>query len=490
MLMKNFEYFIPIFFFAIVAVAILHFMLCMRYKYLIKLCKINLLRRQQKMYECFFLSVLPQKIIRIIKKMNRKPKSPALAGLAVGRVDKAVSLLRGKKEAYSLFLLAHVNPRKAYAELKRKPKIWQEKTEYIIYFALLAEKFFDFDNVQKALRKIPHRRLKGVLRAYYEKAAAGQYLREADMLSASQCASSALKYFQKHNMQQEEAEVYLLLAEIYRISCVNDVAQTMIESAIKIYKQQNLKLFTARATAVMGMLMLFENRYEEAEDKFSKALEICDNPQTTAEIINQTVLLYIACKNKKQLKTAKLAHKLHNQHKNKRGEALSLQLLGQIYAGNEKWKSACGYVRKAQDIYAEQRNYSALCECLYLEACALYRLQRYLPAEKKLREILDIAKLHQNNFHYANAYSLLGLIYLKTGDLQRAKVLFQQSLGLEQTNNRSQGMIADYVDLALIEQLRGDDISARSNLKTALEYAKQTEDESLIEMINKRVQNL
>ena len=60
------------------------------------------------------------------------------------------------------------------------------------------------------------------------------YLQEGDMLSASEQASLALKLFKHQHFLFEEAQTYLLLAEIYRISCVNDIAQTMIESALKI----------------------------------------------------------------------------------------------------------------------------------------------------------------------------------------------------------------------------------------------------------------
>ena len=36
-----------------------------------------------------------------------------------------------------------------------------------------------------------------------------------------------------------------------------------------------------------------------------------------------------------------------------------------------------------------------------------------------MRKILEIYEKYGGNFHHANAYSLLGLIYLKENDLQR-----------------------------------------------------------------------
>ncbi len=103
-----------------------------------------------------------------------------------------------------------------------------------------------------------------------------------------------------------------------------------------------------------------------------------------------------------------------------------------------------------------------------------------------MRKIIELAKQRHHNFHTANAYSLLGLIYLHSGDLGRAKVLLQQSLGLEQNHNRCSGLVSDYVNLALIEDLSSNKDKAQENIDIALEYAKQTQDNELIKLIESR----
>jgi tetratricopeptide (TPR) repeat protein len=122
---------------------------------------------------------------------------------------------------------------------------------------------------------------------------------------------------------------------------------------------------------------------------------------------------------------------------------------------------------------------------LYLAAEAEYKMRRYAAAEKKLREILQINRTHPNSFHTANAYSLLGLIYLQKKDLQRAKVLFQQSLHLEQSHRRCEGLAADYANLALIDELTDYADNAASNWQIALEYARETGDAELVALIEK-----
>ena len=64
--------------------------------------------------------------------------------------------------------------------------------------------------------------------------------------------------------------------------------------------------------------------------------------------------------------------------------------------------------------------------------------------------------------------------------------MIQQSLHLEQRNERAPAIVADYANLSLIESLCGNKDTATSNLQIALEYATKTEDSDLIDLIKKR----
>ena len=236
---------------------------------------------------------------------------------------------------------------------------------------------------------------------------------------------------------------------------------------------------------------MFENRPEEAADKYEQALNLPITQQLTADIYNQQALLLLA--QNKAVKARKVAEKallLQQKSENKYAEALSLQLLSQIVFKQEHYRLAVKYAETAEKIYESRQNLSARLECLYLKASALYRQKRLATAENLLRRILQLGREQKNNFHLANAYSLLGLIYMQTGDYQRAKVLFQQSLRLEQSHQRCEGLVADYNNLAIIEHLSGNNSEARNNLQAALEYAKQTGDDNLVKLIEKRCENI
>lgn len=488
MTMTNFEYLLLFFLVALTVFLAVVIAKYIKYKHLLKLTKINVLRRQQKKEINFYAEVILVKAFRKIYFSFSKEAKKALREIVFGRTESAQIFLNKKDKILSLFLKAHTDIKSAYQELKKNKKIWKKNNLYKILYMMLAEKFFDYEQIKSVLKSLKPNRLKGLKKAYYNMISSFIYVKDADMLSASANASSALKFFQKHDMPVEEAETYLKLGEIYRISCVNDVAQTMLESALKIYQKFSLKNMKARVLAVLGMLMVFENRLEEAEDKFEQALKESDLEQIKAEILNQYALLKIAQKdNKKSLKFANEAFEIHQDKKNPRGMALSLQIMAHLHYYENRLKKAVDCTEKAAELYFKQKNYPAVCESLYLQATVLYKHKKYKKAEEILRKILEIYEKYGGNFHHANAYSLLGLIYLKENDLQRAKVLIQQSLHLEQRNDRFSGIAADYANLALIENLRGDENSAKANIKTALEYAIKTEDDDLINLIKKSI---
>lgn len=464
--------------------------LFMRYRYLKKLVGINTLKRQQKINGTTFYAsaVLEIAVTELFLRFFSKEARQSLALLCGGRLEKSSAYFSATNPALSLLLAAHGdNLENLYVKLLGKKTLQKKKPFFLLFLVLISHIQFDETTFCSLQKKIKVGILPKKLRPYAAYIAAVRYLNEADMLSASQKASEALEGFKKHNFTFEEAQTYLLLAEIYRISCVNDIAQTMIESAKKIFNLSLLPIAEARAEALLGRLMLFENRYEEAEDKLDSALSMADN-MLKADIQNQQVLLKIAQKKEDEAFTlAKTALKENRRCGNRRGEAFSSQLLSHILATKNEYKKAATESQKAANLYLKQENISAYAECLYLKASVLCRMQNYVAAEKLLRHILELKKQYSLNFHIANVYSLLGLIYLWRNDLSRAKTLLQQSLYLEQRNERCPGLAADYANLALIEMRSGNVDTANEQLKIALDYATKTENEDLIALINTKI---
>jgi len=486
---KYFEWTIYFLLICAILLPVLIWRLHMRLHFLQNLVRIGILKRQQKSnFNLLFSADILNKSVRILFFRTAAEAKHALRALTGGNTAPAVAFLQKKQPALALLLLAHTDINEAYKQSKRRhiPQITDRK--YGVYIPLLAHLVHDRHTMLAAVEKITPQLAKydRTAQAYFKAVAAYAYLHEGDMLSASQNASAALKFFQKKQFAAETAACHLILAEIYRISCVNDVAQTMIESALKIYQTQNTPLFLAKAHTIKGMLMVFENRFEEAEAEYQKALQLPLTPQLHADISNQLALLKLA-----QDDTATAANyvrqalDMQKRMKNPYGTAFSLQLSAHIHFQKKQHRLTVKTASEACNLYLKQKNFSAAAECLYLAAEAQYKMRCNTLAEKNLREILQINRAHPNSFHTANAYSLLGLIYLQKKDLQRAKVLFQQSLHLEQSHRRCEGLAADYANLAFIDELTDYADNAASNWQIALEYANETGDKELVALIEK-----
>ncbi|MBP5353120.1 MAG: hypothetical protein J6Y91_05080 [Alphaproteobacteria bacterium] len=486
---KYFNCLLLLFFGIITVIPMLRLVWKMRLRYLQKLTRINVLRRQQKSEQTVLYSTaVLNECCRYLYSHLRQNKS-VLALLTIGKIDAAITALSQRQPFLSMLLSAHKNAVPVYKKMLRQRKKWLQEEKYAVYFPILAQLCGDMPHLTSAVQKVSSSAVRKS--PYFRYISAYVYLNEGDMLSASEAASAAQKQFKKAKYPFEEAACCLLLAETYRVSCVGDIAQTMIEAAIKTYQAHRLPLLHAKSIAMLGMLMLFENRTEEVEDKYFKALEIAPTKRLKADIYNQLTLFYIA-QNKLQEaeKYAKLAFSFLKEKADCSSYALCLQLRGHIAFNREHYRQAEKYLNQSRQIYLQHQNYSAVAECAYLTAEALYKLQNYARSEAVLRDLLDLCHTHKNNFHSANAYSLLGLIYLKNNEHQRAKVLFQQSLHLEQSHERSEGLVSDYANLALIEQISGDQDAAYKNLQAALEYAQKSGDESLQKIIGKKIKSL
>ncbi|MBP5215555.1 MAG: tetratricopeptide repeat protein, partial [Alphaproteobacteria bacterium] len=324
-----------------------------RLKFLQKLVRLNTLKRQQKSeIPVLFSSEILKQACRILFRKHGLESRAALLFLVIGKPQKAATLLNILYPQISLLLLAHIDARAAYKKILKNKKLFTNSAKYGVYLPMMALLLYDFKTFSTALSKLAAEKIKPNCRGYYNWLSGFAYLNEGDMLSASQKASEALKFFQRKKYAAEAAGCYLLLADIYRVSCVNDVAETMLNAALELYKQQKLPLATAQTIVLKGMLMLFENRPEEAADKYEQALKLPITGQLTADIYNQQALLLLA--QNKAVKARKVAEKallLQQKSENKYAEALSLQLLSQIVFKQEHYRLAVKYAETAEKIY-------------------------------------------------------------------------------------------------------------------------------------------
>lgn len=114
-------------------------------------------------------------------------------------------------------------------------------------------------------------------------------LYQTDMYSASAHCSQALRLYQKNGFAWEEAECYMALAQIYRISGVFDVAFTMLREAKKIWQELGIPAKQAETEAYFGLAEIGRENYAAAEEYLAAAARICAEHnliQTGADVKN------------------------------------------------------------------------------------------------------------------------------------------------------------------------------------------------------------
>ncbi len=440
--------------------------------------------------EKFFARPASDRICR--QALCRRGGEEALQKFISGQKKPLLSLLKKnglQKEA--AVLSACKSPEKAIslfsAFLKKNPN----DTEAKIY---LAELYFLTGEKEKGLKLLEN--TSSVVRNRYLYAVKN-YLLAQDALNwgglqeASEYGAAAVAGFEKEHAFYEAARVQILLGTIYRVAAMSDVSEIMLRAAQKIYEKINCPEGVADTCGNLGMLMVMQKRFEEAENYFDQAKRInreLGRKTAEAEIINQSALLrLLEGKAGEAHKIAEKALKLHKKQKNSRGEAFSLDIVGYVFLHKKKYKDLIKTAKKAEKLYDSLNDPSSRLNSLYLLASAYFETEDMEKAEQILRTITREAKDNPVNFHIANAYSMLGLIFLQKGELLRAKGLFMQSLQLEQKHDRLNAAAADFANIALVEQKRGQTETAKKNLETAVSFAKACGDAELEQLLQKEL---
>ncbi|MBR2034248.1 MAG: tetratricopeptide repeat protein [Alphaproteobacteria bacterium] len=364
----------------------------------------------------------------------------------------------------------------------------RKKALYHVQKAELALLNFDYEKLEKLLNNNLPLSKEETIRINYLKA--HLHLKEGDLETASVLASSAAACFHKIGYLYEEALCFMLNSNIYRACGIIDTSQLMLQTALKIFK--NLKAISKQAECygMLGMLMITDNRFSEADSYFNNALSLFQNqndPNGYASIINQQSLCALISHNfNRAIKLAKKAKQIYSQQQNPQGLAFSYDILAQSSFAANSPNTALTYSRKAAELYQQNKNFSAYLEMLQLQSQIFIAKTNFSDSEKILRNIISLANSQNSCFHVANAYNLLGIIYLKQKDYQRAEGIFQQALQAELHNERWCGAAIDYANIAITSLNRGNIQQSKKYWQMALRYAEQSCDNQLLELLQKQ----
>lgn len=441
----------------------------------------------------FFSEYIILKIADLIYKAPYKKQEIFLKEINSDKCEQIFEYVLSKNEPLAYIFQAHfdISASKNFLEAYVKNN---KNALALLGLGLIYAQEFNFVKLRSIVENLRNVKKNKVQKAISDILTARVDMFDSDMLSASSKAMQAIKTFKKKNLFHEEAEAYFLLGEIYRVSAIYDISQTMFDAAEKIYVSGKDFLRQATVKSAKAMLFTAQERFIEAKDLFDETEKIFKEnnlPIKQAEVLNQQALILILQKKYiKAFKIADTALKLHIQHNNLRGQAYSYELLSNIKYYQKEYNKAIDFSQKAQNFYVKTNNYSAFEDAGFIEAQSYFALKDYDNTEKTCRKIISIYEKKATCFHIANIYSLLGLVYIRLNDFKRAEALFKKALDLEQSNERYSCVATDYANLALIDKKLGNKEQALKNLQSALESAQKHQDENLCKIIDKQIKKI
>ncbi len=329
------------------------------------------------------------------------------------------------------------------------------------------------------------------LKADYLRLCALDSLYQTDMFSASSQYSRALKIYQKSGFTFEEAECYLSLAQTYRISGVFDVADTMLREASKIYKEMSLYAKQAETEAYHGLIEIGRENYPIADKYLNMAASICTQYQlekTGMDIANWQGL---TCFLQKKLTDAERFFALvlhHRMQASTAARAFAAEMAARINLQKKDFPVAIRLVDEAVIFHRNLHHRPGILENLYLKAEILYAAADYKHSTDVLTALIKEKTPASSIYYPANAYTLLGLIYLETGKLNQARTMFKNAIDMENSQNRLKGVAIDYNNLAELALREGNQEEALTYLNRAIQYAETLEDRDLVAYLKNKLE--
>ena len=307
----------------------------------------------------FFASEVIRNAVKIAIKYRQKD---IISFLLDGQIIKAAKIIKKHNTLWATLMLAFLNPREAAQKLQIMLKKNPQNSQLSAYLALLFEAMGEKTKIQLAWDNVNEKKLSPYLRAFYWLNIAEIALKNGDLEFATKQFYKAASLLNKTGAFFEEADIYIKLGTIYRICFIDDVAETLFLSALKTFKLLKYQNGIAKVYANLGMLMIGEERFNEAENYLLKSLDIYDTNKlmiNIAEIYNQLALLFIL--QKKFTEATKYLNKaktIHTKENNTNGIAFSLELFANNLWEQDKYSEVIKKANSAIKLYKKCNLYN------------------------------------------------------------------------------------------------------------------------------------
>ncbi len=284
--------------------------------------------------------------------------------------------------------------------------------------------------------------------------------------------SRAISYFEKSKNLEFGFDCQIQIGNIYKVSYLMDVAKEMFDGALSIAKRENKPELQAIAMINIGMLYGAMEDYENAEKAYEEALQLSGvDPKTKAQIYHNYGVLEQLRRNFE--KSAQLLNNSIDEYDKIDlipPQSLVYSDMGEVYASMDDYNMAKDSWEKAFKVYNYEKDEAG-------KADILLHLGELESDEFNIKQALLINEKLGREIPYSNCCTALALLLLGKDMFDEASDLLLTAIEIEQRLGLSSALIRDYANLAMLNQIRGNDELYQIYYNAAFELADETSDE-------------
>jgi len=363
--------------------------------------------------------------------------------------------------------------------------ICQQESQNIENWLILGRCLVDvqrYDEAQKALTKIfeegrffsfkkgrPRLRLASLLhwrknRLFFAKAytdLAMISLNQGNLAEAERLLTMALSVFEKEEQDYEYARAANRLGMVYRLAGAFESAEEAHYRAKNLAEKHKWKAVLAETLGNLGMVYEGKDRFELALAHHNEALKLLEQDEKycfdTACLQRQIGLCYLrkgdcSC----ALEAFQKCFRIFGEQKDLSMQSRVLNDITLTYQAmncDEKaLETAFLSIQKAQEAADD---FELAANRLLYASLRVEQNNTDQETEDCLLKALAFFKEKNKKAESANASAMLGLLYLRREEWERAESFFRDSIHIEEMLHRSLGLASDYSNLGLIAQKKG-----------------------------------
>ncbi|MBO4519574.1 MAG: tetratricopeptide repeat protein [Alphaproteobacteria bacterium] len=355
-------------------------------------------------------------------------------------------------------------------------------------------RFFSFKNGVPRLRlsSLMHWRKNRLLfaKAYADLAMIS--LNQGNLAEAERQLTMALSVFEKEEEDFEYARAANRLGMVYRLAGAFESAEEAHYRAKNLAEKHQWSALLAETFGNLGMVYEGKDRFELALEQHNEALRLLEHDEKhsyDAACLQRQVGL--CCLRKGDFKRALDALQAGFQSFGRQNE-LSMQsrllndmtLVYQSMGDDEKaLETAFLSVQKAVE---SGDDFEMAANRLLYGGLRVEQNNTDEETEQYLTTALVFFKEKNKKAENANTAAMLGLLYLRRGDWDRAESFFKDSMRIEEMLHRSLGLASDYSNLGLIAQKKGQKQKAAEYWYKASLYFESSGDRTSAEYFKKQ----